>query len=200
MQAIPCWQTHTKLYTLFRKDLHEIIYPVYNREEKDQTLTSGTSLCRPFNWERHGQKTTLLPQSGRPGNTCMFNWAYFKLSWPTIFAYRVKNWIQQFQPHHLQLLKLAREQHYFAPFPRRCVFVCLFVSVLFVCFLAHTTHWAISMKKKFLQTETKIRFWQFEPSKFWSRFIRFLLPPCVLLSTKRLTVRTVEIIVGVWRK
>ena len=90
----------------------------------------------------------------------MFNWAYFKLSWPTISAYRVKNWIQQFQPLHFQLLKLAREQHYFAPFPRRSVFVCIYFVCLFVClFLAHITHWAISMKEKvFSKQKQKLDF------------------------------------------
>lgn len=87
----------------------------------------------------------------------MFNWAYSKFSRPTIFAYRVKNWIQQFQPHHFQLLKLAHEQHYFALFPRRSVFVCMFC--LFICFLAHITHWAISMKEKvFSKQKQKLDF------------------------------------------
>ena len=87
----------------------------------------------------------------------MFNWAYSKFSRPTIFAYRVKNWIQQFQLHHFQLLKPAHEQHYFALFPRRSVFVCMFC--LFICFLAHITHWAISMKEKvFSKQKQKLDF------------------------------------------
>ena len=28
VQAIPCWQTHTELYTMFRADSNEIIHPV----------------------------------------------------------------------------------------------------------------------------------------------------------------------------
>ena len=28
VQAIPCWQTHTELYTLFRTDSNDIIHPV----------------------------------------------------------------------------------------------------------------------------------------------------------------------------
>ena len=51
MQAIPFWQTHTKLYTLFSTDSHEIIYPArssWDREVKNQALSSGTSLSRPY--------------------------------------------------------------------------------------------------------------------------------------------------------
>jgi len=33
---------------LFRTDSHEIVYPVWDREDKNHTLSSGTSPCRPY--------------------------------------------------------------------------------------------------------------------------------------------------------
>ena len=44
---------HLVIYTqeilhLFRTDSHEIVYPVWDREDKNHTLSSGTSPCRPY--------------------------------------------------------------------------------------------------------------------------------------------------------
>ena len=44
-------QTCAKLYTLFRTDLCEIIYPVQDREDENHTLSSSTSPYRPYNWQ-----------------------------------------------------------------------------------------------------------------------------------------------------
>ena len=42
-------QTCTKLYTLFRTNFHAIVYPVWDREDKNHTLSfSSTSLRRPY--------------------------------------------------------------------------------------------------------------------------------------------------------